>query len=68
MGSLSTTKLFILIVIAFVSLLVFVIGFNPFSFGDAYFRPRSNPPASSSNPEFIVLPDDAQPTEVNIDR
>lgn len=64
----STTKYFLLIVIAFILLLVFVIGFDPFAFGDAYFRPRSNPPASTSNPEFIVLPDDAQPTEVNIDR
>ena len=64
----STINLFILVVIVFILILVFVIGFNPFSFGEAYFRPRSNQPASSTEPQTIVLPNDAAPTEVRIDR
>lgn len=59
----STVKWFIIIVIAFI--LIFLIlagGRNPFSFGDAYFRPRAslNPFPS---PSFTSLPENAQPTE-----
>lgn len=64
----STTKLFILIMVVFVLLLIFVVGFNPFSFGDAYFRPRDIPAETAPEPSYIVLPDNAAPTEVKIDR
>lgn len=64
----STARWFIIITIVFI--LVFIIlaaGRNPFSFGDAYFRPRAslNPFPS---PSFTDLPENAQPTESeNID-
>lgn len=60
----TTAKWFILI--ALVSLVAFVIlaGAQPFSFGDAYFRPRASTNPFPS-PSFKNLPENAQPTEIN---
>lgn len=65
----STLKYFILIVIAFVLVVIFLAGPNPFSFGEAYFRPRSNssPEITVGQPD-IVSPQNSDPTEINIDR
>ena len=64
----STTNYFILLVIAFVLILIFVVGFNPFAFGDAYFRPRSSPNPAVAEPLNIVIPDNSESNGVKIDR
>lgn len=51
----STVKIFILIVIAFVILAIFLIGPDPFSFGNAYFKPRSNSTIENPEPSVIIL-------------
>ena len=76
---LSTTRLFVLVVIAFILIFVFVIGFNPFSFAQPYINRSLNPspsilevePSVKPEADYIVLPDNTSPstdTQINIDR
>jgi len=64
----NTAKSFILIVATFILLLIFVIGFKPFSFGDAYFRPRNSPSTIPTNTEVVILPEKANNSEDGMDR
>lgn len=64
----STVKIFILIVIVFVIAVIFLAGTNPFSFGEAYFRPRANQQPVTAQPSDVVLPADSAPEKVRIDR
>jgi len=64
----STVKIFIVIVIVFVIAVIFLAGSNPFSLGEAYFRPRNTQTPAATQPDDVPLPADSTPTEVKIDR
>ena len=62
---LSTTKLFVLIAIVFILIFVFVIGLNPFSLAEPYFKSQTASPSlqPSLSPSLapIVIPDNPDP-------
>lgn len=54
-----TVYIFVIIVLVFILAWIFLAGSNPFSFGNAYFRPRASTPSLQPDPSYIVISPDS---------